>query len=349
MAELKLNVGLDFKKAKQDMKTFFRDSAKTSAPTEKAGGTGSQGGGLSNGKVIGLLGLIAAGLQGLQPIVDFIKLGTSFIVLVIAKAIKLIGEVIPSIKDTLVNFYNKGVELWTKLWDNISKVWEWLKTIWEGIKAFFSDPVGNFKKALLDLWNILKEKLPFLQKVETAVNSVKEGIKVLWDGIRTFFNDPIGTIKQAFAEVWAFLKEKLPFLEKVEGWVKSAVDYLSKLWEDTKTWFNDLIKGILDLPKKIWDYMKELPGLLASKISSTIKNILPDWMSSKPKKADDFVVTSSGQVIQTNPNDTIYATKNTGISGGGSKVFNFYGVTPQEMVDVIKRELVNDLSMYGRF
>lgn len=66
------------------------------------------------------------------------------------------------------------------------------------------------------------------------------------------------------------------------------------------------------------------------------------------KNVSDAIV-SNGNVIQTSPNDMILAVNKLGMGGsGGSKIFNFYGVTPQEMIDVLKRELGKSIVPLGR-
>ena len=61
-----------------------------------------------------------------------------------------------------------------------------------------------------------------------------------------------------------------------------------------------------------------------------------------------MIITKSGKVIHTNPNDTIIATQTPGAQGGGN-TFNFYGVTPDDFIDTIKRELGVDILRSGRF
>lgn len=63
---------------------------------------------------------------------------------------------------------------------------------------------------------------------------------------------------------------------------------------------------------------------------------------------NDGIITKNGKVIKTHPNDTIFASKSPG-GMGGQKVFNFYGVTPREMIETIKNELGEDVNNHGRF
>lgn len=62
-------------------------------------------------------------------------------------------------------------------------------------------------------------------------------------------------------------------------------------------------------------------------------------------KVNDAIITKDGKVIQTSPDDTITASKGGG--GGGGKTLNFYGVTPQEMMEYIRRELGPDYMRSG--
>ena len=87
--------------------------------------------------------------------------------------------------------------------------------------------------------------------------------------------------------------------------------------------------------------------MIASAIKSSISSLIS--LGRKPEIKGDFIVTKGGRVIETSPEDTIIATKNPEGLGGGTKTFNFYGVTPQQMIDTIKRELGVDVFRSSRF
>lgn len=172
------------------------------------------------------------------------------------------------------------------------------------------------------------------------------------------FSDTISTIKLLFdPKTWITLpnwNEILSFPGWVTfinpilwgDWIKSVVwdDWLKKV-----DWF-DWIKSLtvadwvamilfpgwgIFIPKLDWsDFISKIKGFFSGGASDSI---------------EDGIITKTGQVIKTDPNDTIYATKNPGIGMGNHTVMNFYGVTSQEVVELIKREMYMSASSRTRF
>lgn len=67
-----------------------------------------------------------------------------------------------------------------------------------------------------------------------------------------------------------------------------------------------------------------------------------------PKKINDAIITKKGQIIETNPNDTIIATQNPNSMGGGATI-NLYGVTPERLINEIERRLAVNSRRASRF
>ena len=112
------------------------------------------------------------------------------------------------------------------------------------------------------------------------------------------------------------------------GWIKTKV-------ASVVTW----IRG---LPQAIWEKMKNL----ASDIASALKEKLPSWLGGGTKQ--DFISRPGQAPVSFSPQDTIIGTKNPG-EISGTKTFNFYGVTPQEIIDVLRREFGVGVNTSSRF
>ena len=97
------------------------------------------------------------------------------------------------------------------------------------------------------------------------------------------------------------------------------------------------------------DIIKELIRPIIKTGFTDLVETIRNWRPfGKGKNVDDVIITKAGQVLNTNPNDTIIATQNPGGNNGGS-VMNFYGVTPQEMLETMKRQLAVDKNRATRF
>jgi hypothetical protein len=57
---------------------------------------------------------------------------------------------------------------------------------------------------------------------------------------------------------------------------------------------------------------------------------------------NDAIIRPNGQIIETNPNDTLIATQNPGGLGGGVNVTitgNIYGVNANDIADALQKKL----------
>ena len=96
---------------------------------------------------------------------------------------------------------------------------------------------------------------------------------------------------------------------------------------------DDFIQSILDLPGNIWDAIKGLAQMIADKIKGI-------FGFGGGTSVGDAIIRPNGEIIRTDPQDTLIATKTPDSVGGGvSKVFNIFGSTNTEIIELIKREL----------
>ena len=191
--------------------------------------------------------------------------------------------------------------------------------------------------------------------------------------IKDKFHEKIDELKEKFQELKAKIAEKLEsiktklqelkakFVEKLEVLKTKFQEFKDKLIE-LKDKFIELKDKIIEfkdkLLAKVGDFIqgiKDLPGLLAEKIRGALKigggkSSGGNNITSGGGENQDFIQRPGQRATPFSSQDTIIGVKNTGgLGGGGSKVFNFYGVTPQEMMDTIKRELATEVNASSRF
>ena len=341
MAELKLTIKADLKKLKSDVQSLLKkkfnigvkggDGADNPATKKEQK---NQTGEIAKG--VGIIAAIAGILKGVQPVLDFIKIGISFAAFWIMKIGKFflgggIGRIFKSIENKVAEVvFNLGLKIIEFKNRLIERVKELKNNIVEKVKELkdkFIDKVRELKDRLVAKFDELKERF---------VNKIVE--------LKNKFVSKIIELKDRLIASLTFLKEGIeeklePIKEKIKEWVDIAKEKFDVL-KDKLVAIKD---KILDLPGLIWDKIKGLAQMIADKI----KGILPGIFGGGDR-VGDAIIKPNGQVIRTDPNDTLIATKNPeGI--GGSKTFNFFGVTPQEMIDVIERELGTRLNNSGRF
>lgn len=71
-------------------------------------------------------------------------------------------------------------------------------------------------------------------------------------------------------------------------------------------------------------------------MSKVVKKLNP---FSKEERVGDAILRPDGTIVRTDPRDTLIATKNPGGGGGGGVNINFYGLTMDEAIMKVKREL----------
>lgn len=284
-------------------------------------------------------------LSQLKPIQDLLNILLGFIAFGILKVIKGIGNGIKSLPEKLKTIGEIPAKAF--------------RTVIGGLETFFKNIFDPIKKT----WNTIKEKISDfkdnlvskVQELREKFNEFKENIKNLKDKVVDKLSSIISSIGAFFTDLWSKMKEKFnDFVENLKTtWQnikrlpEKIRDKIKTLWDDLKKSFNEKIEGLVSVVEKvrdflsdIWNGIKNLASDIADKIRGAIGNLNPFKRSTS---VDDAIIKPNGNVIKTNPNDTIIATQTPNNMGGGQKVFNFYGVTPEEMVDTIRRELRTDL------
>ena len=338
MAELRFKILADLTQLKKDLKDTLEKKFKIGAEGDGGGVAGGGKDSKKNSKAIigmaaatsGILGFLLAG----KPLRDLFKIGLNFIILSFLKLLKFLFVTLPTF------FGNLGA-LIGKI---MAKIGEFLKElpskIWNFLKAL-PGMIWNFLKALPGMiWGLLK----------AGFNLIVTGVKLAIEGVKIIINKLVGFLKSAFKFTSDILKKLLTFIKAAP---KRIWDFLKvlpeKIWNFMKAGFNfvklvilSVVDSIKKLPSKIWEKVKGLDNLIARAIG--------DFFSfGSGRRVGDAILRPSGEVIQTDPKDTIIATQNPNGLGGGTKIFNFHGVTSEEMTNVLKRELGIGVTTSSRF
>lgn len=370
MAEVRFKVLGDLSQLRKDLSDMFKKKYKievgggAKGSSDKESKSEKKSTGLLAGilKSVGILSILA----GMKPLVDLVKILVNFSML----GMLYMYKYLKGAWDTLKILYDKFVSWATTLspilyeiignlrdkiveWFTIAV--EWVKSLPERIWGWIQLGFNWLVEKLLGLWETIKTIASNLagwiwEKLQEGFNWLVEALLGLWEGLKEKFTE----LKEKFIEKIIELKDKI---------VEKFVELKDKLVEK----FVELKDKIIEKLQGMWDTLKDLPGLiwdkiqgLAAMIASAIKSAISFGGGSKGgrggdptmrggESVNDAIITKTGKVIRTHPDDTIIATKTPGSLGGGGKTFNFYGVTPQQIIDTIKRELATEVNASSRF
>jgi len=114
--------------------------------------------------------------------------------------------------------------------------------------------------------------------------------------------------------------------------------------------FETFKQGVIQVFQDILDMRTEANNVFAriDEIRAGLTGPQDVIDASRKFNVDDAIITKDGQVIQTNPEDTIIATQSPQ-NIGGAKNFIFNGMVPEQVIEFVKKELAKDGFAHGRF
>ena len=311
------------------------------------GGKGSQGGVTGKeqkkqtgiiSRGVGILALIGAVMKSMQPVVDITQAVLAQIFLWILKLVRWAAGVIPKVKDFFEKLKEKllgvGETIGQKIAAMKDKVVEWLRAGWEFIKQL-----------PLNIWNLLQQGFNF---VKDKVIALREKLVEAFQNLKESFMDLMSSLKERIVEFRNKAIERLGVLRNKLIEIRDNIKEKLKEWIDLgKDKLTQMVDSLRTLPERIWNFMKDLPRLIGEFIGNALSSISP-FSGRRTESVGDAIIRPNGQVIKTDPKDTIIATKNPG--GTGSSITNnFYGVMPQDFIDEVKRQLAIDINKSSRF
>jgi tape measure domain-containing protein len=187
---------------------------------------------------------------------------------------------------------------------------------WQVLAGVWND---SLKPSFMGLWEALKPLMPFLQSMAKIL-----GFELVI-AIKAFVL-ALTVIIKIVAEVLAAITNLETYLingfmgawNKVSGAIGAAIDKIQRF---------------IDLAKEAANYGLNVGKSAYSSISNIVQKILP---------VNDGVISPSGALVSTHPDDYIIATKNPASLGGGGLTINITGNT---LLDDNAGEKIGDLIM----
>lgn len=209
-----------------------------------------------------------------------------------------------------------------------------------GISLAFTillSPVGLIIAAIAAL-----AALAFL--VITNWEPIKEFFLNLWTSIQEFVMARITAIRDFMVGMFTAIKEFF-----VGIWT-SIKDFFKGIWDGMVQMVEDAVNKILDFLKPVLDFVNKIIAGIERAIS-----FVGSKLGGKSKSVKDAVISPSGDVVSTSPNDWLIATQNPAALGmgatGGGIIINLNGGTfldpnvAQDIGDMILQKLY--LNMRG--
>ena len=166
---------------------------------------------------------------------------------------------------------------------------------------------------------------------------------LIWLGIQTMVTEKIEAIKAVIAKVTAVIKE---------AWIST--------WTSIKTFFVGIWTGIADAAKAAMDKVKAYIDPVLKTIEKALNKLqeIGGAVTGGIKKAvskvvnvDDAVISPSGTVVSTHPDDYLIATKDPSSLGGGGGTFNINingAIFTQDAARTLGDLIIGDLNMQMR-
>ena len=242
-----------------------------------------------------------------------------------------IKPLIPVIGEFLKNVIEKLAPYLPGIVDKLMKLAEVFMEIFDAIAPLI-DPLMELAFVLFDalmqviepLIPMIKELVPPLSEILIALTPIITPLaKILTLIVELVSGRALIALKIAFAVITPVIKIFSGVVEKVYGWIASLVEII----KDLVTWINKISLGVLD---KIGGVIGKVGGKVGSFFSGS-------------KSVNDAIIRPNGQIIETNPNDTIIATQNPG--GISIHIDSIYGLDPEAISKSLSEELSTKISL----
>ena len=354
IADLKLKVIADLKKLKQDIKDVTKEKLNIGVK-EKGAGAGSTIGVL--GKILKVLGPIAI-LLSLKPIADILSLLLNFTIFYLIKIFKAltfsVTGAIQGMRDDLksTTFFQTVVGAIDKLKDTLAlkgqvELIAEIAELKEILKQNGIDVINGQQLSSKEIRKILESNGVDASTFSDAL------LQTLVDGNAETVSELValkGGVTQIGGDIVSEIdKSIIGNKSDADNIAKEIKEGATKTGEElTKNTFRLIALDALVTSTKggILGAISGIPKLVAKLILGRLSGLLGRF---KRARVGDAIIKPDGSIIETDPRDTLIATKTPELLGGGSKTFNFYGVTSREMTDILKREIAIPSLRSSRF
>jgi len=177
--------------------------------------------------------------------------------------------------------------------------------------------------ALIYFMDILEALIPVFEALLPAIIEIVKALMPLLDIILPPLIELLELLTPLLVGLIGFFADlSTVIINTVVKAIKTLVGWLTDAWE----WLEKILGGIGDVGSGIGDFIGSIGDFFGG---------------GKVRKVNDFILTNSGQVLETNPNDTIIGTKNPGGLGGGIiiNIDNVYGLNPDMLAEALQDKL----------
>lgn len=279
------------------------------------------------GPLLLILGTLSVALAAISPLVIAITAVTGALAFVTFKALTDEG--------------NNVVEMLKGVYDRLVAAWQFFT-------SFFGPILDVTRTNLMALWQTIQDQLlPTLQVFwEVHGNNIVAILKVLAGLLATTLLLAINGIIAALniaINVFTGLMNIVNLLIAVFKVPFQAA--IALITGDFQT-FKDALTDVVDALKGVWDW--------AVKVYEKVKSVIGLGGKSSKKNVDDAVISPSGSVVSTNPQDWLIATKDPKTLGGGGETYNIYlqgnsFMGKEGVADQIAAELMQQLQYRHKF
>ena len=253
-------------------------------------------------------------LPALEPLIDTFT----------NKILPAIEPIIPLIADGLVKAVNLLLPVFQMLLPHLER---FSKMFFEKILPML-EPLINLLLELVDtaliyFMDILEALIPVFEALLPAIIEIVKALMPLLDIILPPLIELLELLTPLLVGLIGFFADlSTVIINTVVKAIKTLVGWLTDAWE----WLEKILGGIGDVGSGIGDFIGSIGDFFGG---------------GKVRKVNDFILTNSGQVLETNPNDTIIGTKNPGGLGGGIiiNIDNVYGLNPDMLAEALQDKL----------
>lgn len=290
-----------------------------------------------NPKVVSTIFMVVGGVAALAAVV-----GTLTVIMLTLSSTVLLPLIVTlgAVAAAIYAVREGGTELFGTLKEIGEQMYSFfepaLKLVGAMLKSLWGQISGELVPAFQELWEVLSPILmPVLEAIGYVIGSVivvavmalVAALKLIVQGLTTLLNiarSVVNYFASAFSNIWDVLTGKINVFEGAINSVKHGLNLL------------------IDLANEAIELMNKVPGV--------------DIPKAKRINVDDAVISPSGQVVSTAPDDWLIATKTPhtlgagGIAGGGVTVNvtggNFYGI--EDLTNQVEQNMMLKLGSNTR-
>jgi hypothetical protein len=178
---------------------------------------------------------------------------------------------------------------------------------------------------------------------QDIITFLKENILIpFWDWLQKKFGPEIAVISELVRLMG------LAFIQFKDSFLKPVWDFMVEFYNWIKDSFLSIVDRLVSALNSVSSAVSSAKNMVSSTINAA-RETASNAIVTQTKKVNDFILQPNGRLIETNPNDTIFGTKNTSSLGGSNNITviiegNIYGTDPDEMAEALYDKLRRKIS-----